>query len=242
LVAQATGLLLSHKGLAACATTSREQCWHQRGAARLTTLQSGSSVIVGAILGGDRLNVFGLQGSATVAASSRLLGLHGSAASPIASTGMHPGSAAGVVCSTGSQQWSVTHNDLFVPLPVQSAADTTPPEQQQQLAVLQPASPRGWAGGPSTALALLPGGTDAAASLNTQYAAVIDLQQVGDAALQQVLGISLQELHSGGPQVSISIINCDWSVDQACSSVSTMTESQPCSHLHGHLSMPLNEP
>jgi hypothetical protein len=153
-----------------------------------------------------------LQCTEAVATRSRLLGVHGTTAPANASTGMWPHSAAGGVCSTDSrpEQWTnVTHNDLFVPLPLEPAvgACTDPPEQQQQqqqqLTVVPPASPRAWAGRGSTALVLLPGNAGTAASPTAQHTSAIDLQQVQDAVLQQVLGIGLQELLSGGLMVSL---------------------------------------
>lgn len=157
----------------------------------------------------------GLQHTEAAASPSRLLGGRGAAASPFAITGMGPHSAAGDACSSDSQpeQWThVRHNDLFVPLPSETAAATAgtgaaaaEQQQGQQLAVLRPASPGGWAGEGSTDLALMPGSVDATASPTAQLAAAIDQRQVQDAVLQLVLGIGLQELHSGGLQVSLQL-------------------------------------
>jgi hypothetical protein len=102
---------------------------------------------------------------------------------------------------------SVTHNDLFVPSPVKPAAGSGNPhpeqQDQQQLMVLGPSSPGSWTG--STAVVVLPGSAAMAASPAAERARVLDLQQVQDAALQQVLGVRLQELKDGGMEVSLQL-------------------------------------
>ncbi|WIA09197.1 hypothetical protein OEZ85_008607 [Tetradesmus obliquus] len=191
-------------------------------------------------------NKFRGQHTEAAASPSRLLGGRDAAASPTAITGMGPHSAAGDACSSDSQpeQWThVRHNDLFVPLPSETAAATAgtgaaaaEQQQGQQLAALRPASPGGWAGEGSTDLALMPGSVDATASPTAQLAAAIDQRQVQDAVLQLVLGIGLQELHSGGLQAAAK-------VQQACAQLQQRLadyEQQPTAglaHIGAQLSM-----
>jgi hypothetical protein len=55
---------------------------------------------------------------------------------------------------------------------------------------------------------LLPDSANVAGSSTAQHARAVDLEQVQDAALQQVLGVDLQELHTGGMEVSLQLLCC----------------------------------